>query len=222
MIRYDASIIREFAQSLYNQAESTVLIYTIGGIVIGVGLGYLISTVALLIGAVIIGGIGYMIGQARAFQLKLQAQVALCQVQIEENTRQLQITPSSKPQANPIGVSQPAKPQAQRNADLQYGTPVSEEQLPSKSTRSQIEVIKRFSDLAENAMIDDNQKPDQSIDQAATLKVVRTEGESAESSESIHSFRCPWCSQSYEVNTNGGNVVFRCIKCQKQILIAIS
>ena len=30
---------------------------------------------------------GYMIGTARAFMLRVQAQMALCQKQIEENTR---------------------------------------------------------------------------------------------------------------------------------------
>lgn len=31
--------------------------------------------------------LGFLIGQERAFRLKLQAQIALCQVRIEENTR---------------------------------------------------------------------------------------------------------------------------------------
>ncbi len=40
-----------------------------------------------LVGAVIGGGIGYVVGQQRAFWFRLQAQLALCQAQIEENTR---------------------------------------------------------------------------------------------------------------------------------------
>ena len=35
---------------------------------------------------VISASLGYMVGQSRAFSLRLQAQVALCQVQIERNT----------------------------------------------------------------------------------------------------------------------------------------
>lgn len=42
----------------------------------------MIALIGLLVGA----GIGFALGQERAFKLKLEAQVALCQVQIEKNT----------------------------------------------------------------------------------------------------------------------------------------
>jgi hypothetical protein len=41
----------------------------------------------VLIGASFLCIIGYYFGKEKAFQLKLQAQVSLCQVAIEENTR---------------------------------------------------------------------------------------------------------------------------------------
>ncbi len=89
MVRYDSSVIVQFVQSLYDQANSMLIIFTISGVVIGGGGGSLISTEAAVIGAVVVGFIGYMIGQTRAFQLKLQAQLALCQLAFEENTRKL-------------------------------------------------------------------------------------------------------------------------------------
>jgi len=89
MTRYDARIIIEFAHQLYDQANLVLVLFTIGGIVIGGGGGALISTEIAVIGALVLGSIGYFIGQTRAFQLKLQAQQALCQVAIEENTRKL-------------------------------------------------------------------------------------------------------------------------------------
>ena len=89
MARYDANVIVQFAQALYEQANLTLFFFTLGGVAIGGGGGWLLSTEAAVAGAIIFGGIGYLIGQTRAFQLKLQAQLALCQVEIEENTRKL-------------------------------------------------------------------------------------------------------------------------------------
>ncbi|MFN8487767.1 MAG: zinc ribbon domain-containing protein [Caldilineaceae bacterium] len=126
MARYDASIITEFAQRLYDQANLVLLLFTIGGIVIGGGGGALLSPGIALIGALILGLIGYFIGQTRAFQLKLQAQMALCQVAIEENTRKLaegaafksESLPSAQPssatpipvESKPAPLATPAKP----------------------------------------------------------------------------------------------------------------
>lgn len=90
MANYDAKILYEFADRLYRRANEIVaLCVMIAGLVFG-GIAYSIfnedSTYALL-GAALGGLLGYFYGQERAFLLKLQAQTALCQVQIEENTR---------------------------------------------------------------------------------------------------------------------------------------
>jgi hypothetical protein len=58
---------------------------------VGGGAGYALAsrstqTIVGLLGAVVVGFIGYKIGEGKAFALKLQAQTALCQVRIEENT----------------------------------------------------------------------------------------------------------------------------------------
>jgi hypothetical protein len=93
MPKYDSALIYTFAGRLYSRAESAIVTATLIGAVIGAVMGYAGGAVSgnggtfALVAAVIMGAIGYSIGSERAFQLKLQAQVALCQVQIEENTR---------------------------------------------------------------------------------------------------------------------------------------
>jgi hypothetical protein len=103
-VNYDPQIIIDFAGALYARAEKIVFAYTLRGIVGGVLLGGPIGAAlgaasgatplsvglfcALLFGA--LGGYaGYSAGQEKAFALKLQAQTALCQVQIEANTQPL-------------------------------------------------------------------------------------------------------------------------------------
>lgn len=90
MAHYDPSIIYTFAGRLYRSAQQTIAIYTIVGVLIGLVGGYIIERgfgIIALLGLIIVGGIGFVIGSQRAFQLKLQAQMALCQAKIEENTR---------------------------------------------------------------------------------------------------------------------------------------
>lgn len=95
---YDPEIIQSFADTLYTQARILVFLYTVGAAVTGAGIAYYIemqrgSGLAVFAGASILGAIGYAFGQMRAFQLKLQAQTALCQKKIEENTRKGQSFP---------------------------------------------------------------------------------------------------------------------------------
>ena len=92
MVKYDAAIIQQFADKLYKRANSIIANLTVIGILFGFGIGYALDrandlgSIALIVGAVLGAVLGYAIGQERAFALKLQAQVALCQVQIELNT----------------------------------------------------------------------------------------------------------------------------------------
>lgn len=93
MVAYDASIIVTFAEKLYEQADRVVLTYTIGGALIGASLGLAIGIrlqnagLIASVGAVFVGAMAFIVGQQKAFALRLQAQTALCQVQIESNTR---------------------------------------------------------------------------------------------------------------------------------------
>lgn len=90
--RYDPAIIQKFADRLYAQANTVIVLCSLVGVAGGGVGGYVVATPATkstcaVIGGVIFGLLGLAIGSGRAFLLKLQAQVALCQKQIEENTR---------------------------------------------------------------------------------------------------------------------------------------
>ena len=100
-VQYDRKVIEEFAGRLYVRARSIILQYTIFGALLGIVVAF---GLAALIGARtgestgfglgegglvgLLGAIpGYFYGREKAFALKLQAQVALCQAEIERNTR---------------------------------------------------------------------------------------------------------------------------------------
>jgi hypothetical protein len=100
VITYDSGIIEKYAARLYRQARVAIVLYALMMGVVGVfgsasafggGLSAFRSGSPKLV-VPIAGGVlgillGTAIGIARAFTLRLQAQVALCQVQIEKNTR---------------------------------------------------------------------------------------------------------------------------------------
>ena len=98
-MKFDPTIIESFARRLYARASWVVLrywfLYTmVGGIAAATGYYYLPAQVAQNLGAFIVLGtlvcfglVGIAVGNEKAFRLRLQAQMALCQIQIERNTR---------------------------------------------------------------------------------------------------------------------------------------
>jgi len=95
---YDPGVIEEFAARLYARAKTIMLVYGVIGFLTGILIAGGLSVKAgreesngvLLILAVAIPTlIGVLVGKARGFVLRLQAQQALCQVAIEKNTRQV-------------------------------------------------------------------------------------------------------------------------------------
>lgn len=92
-VTYDTNIIDEFATQLYRQADSIVASYTLLGALVGGLVGYMVGnsfgagSPAAVVFALVCAAVGYGLAQPRAFLLRLQAQQALCQVQIEKNTR---------------------------------------------------------------------------------------------------------------------------------------
>ena len=87
-VKYDPRIIGTFAEALYSRANWIVFIWTvIGGLGGALVLGLYLAKVGALIGLAVGGLMGFFEGQSRSFLLRLQAQLALCAVQIEINTR---------------------------------------------------------------------------------------------------------------------------------------
>lgn len=91
-VTYNENVILIFAERLYRRAASTVIAYALLGALAGAGIAFAAKTPDLIKGfafamGVVSAVIGGMIGSERAFAMRLLAQQALCQVQIELNTR---------------------------------------------------------------------------------------------------------------------------------------
>jgi len=99
-IDYDSQVIDKFAHSLYRRAAAASKVSLVVGVALGCVFGGIPLTSAgahwpvphmlgyfTLVGASVAGGyLGHLLGEARAFGYKLQAQSALCQVEIQRNT----------------------------------------------------------------------------------------------------------------------------------------
>ena len=100
MVQYDPMIIYKFADRLYSTAKIIIVAYTfigllVGGAIGGLG-GYALEgwdrgLLGAMVGMTVMLGlvfslIGFFVGREKAYRLWLQAQTALCQVKIEENT----------------------------------------------------------------------------------------------------------------------------------------
>lgn len=119
MQTYDPSIIEEHAATLYRRAARVVFFWTIlVGAVASVAALLALkqypagdpTRMAILVSGVVGMMVGYYMGSGRAFQLRLQAQLALCQVAIERNTRGVPQTSKAKSleQIRPVEISEPA------------------------------------------------------------------------------------------------------------------
>lgn len=95
-VSYDPQIIIEFAQRMYRRANSVVATTALMGFILGAVIGGGIAILAAMrgdgvgfagVGASIGALAGFVRGRELAFKLKLEAQIALCQVQIEANGR---------------------------------------------------------------------------------------------------------------------------------------
>lgn len=95
---YDPKIFEENSRNMEKAAKMNVLLYPVGGILIGFGLGAgmvtagMFKAVATLYGGAVGGYAGYRYGKVRGTELRTQAQAALCLAEIERNTRK---TPDS-------------------------------------------------------------------------------------------------------------------------------
>jgi hypothetical protein len=88
MVTYDGELLHAYADRIHRTAAGTVLMYAVGGLITGASIGLVTRDLqATAIAAILVGVLGTVLGRARAFRLKLEAQLALCQAQIEKNTR---------------------------------------------------------------------------------------------------------------------------------------
>lgn len=98
---YDAALIQSLANRLYSQSRIVVIKYTVVSAFLFSTIFYfaaspghnfvdlfgLAPTKALGVGLLIGVVLGFLLGQRKSYQLVMQAQIALCQLQIEKNTR---------------------------------------------------------------------------------------------------------------------------------------
>lgn len=122
---YEPRIIEQFAEKLYRKASAFVA----GSVVVGAALGAAFGAVpltslgaswpipsvfgfaTLLAGGIFGAAIGYVIGDTRSFGYRLQAQSALCQLQMERNTAILaQAVTAARTTAPAARPQQPAQP----------------------------------------------------------------------------------------------------------------
>ena len=96
---YDPRVIEQFAEKLYRKAAAFVAGSIIAGCALGAAFGAVPLTslgdawpipstfgiATMLAGALCGGVVGYVFGDTRSFGYRLQAQAALCQLQLERN-----------------------------------------------------------------------------------------------------------------------------------------
>jgi len=96
-VYYDPEIIQTAANKYYNAATTIIMLSSLFGLILGAVIGLAIihfvksispnEMLVFLVSCLVCFFIGYANGNDRAFRLKYEAQKALCQVQIEKNTR---------------------------------------------------------------------------------------------------------------------------------------
>jgi hypothetical protein len=94
-ISYDPKILAVYAERAYRAADNIIIAMGIQwGVIVAAG-GYVFGSLYMrssspgiaLVGLAVGALIGVAFAQPRAAELRLQAQLALCQAQIERNTR---------------------------------------------------------------------------------------------------------------------------------------
>ena len=94
MAQYDKRVIQEYADRLYTQAKTAPTLYFFIGILVGILIFGEVAfmtigtydPIIIAIGVMTGSILGLNMGRDRAMYLKLQAQLSLCQIKIEENS----------------------------------------------------------------------------------------------------------------------------------------
>ncbi len=129
MPEYDPQIIERHASKLYAKASAVVAGSAVAGGFVGAAFGAVPLTslgdawpvpsafglATLLLGLIAGSLVGYVVGDARSFGYRLQAQSALCQIQLERNMAQTvraleALAPRAPRQAAPAVQAEPPAP----------------------------------------------------------------------------------------------------------------
>ncbi|MCC4118110.1 hypothetical protein LLG90_22400 [Aromatoleum toluclasticum] len=96
MAQYDESVIQVYADALYERAAVIVFQYSAGvGVLGALGAHFSVGDQTAITAGFGIGALfGFILGRGKSFRLRLEAQTALCQMQIERNTRPSSRAPS--------------------------------------------------------------------------------------------------------------------------------
>ncbi|PRQ02962.1 hypothetical protein ENSA5_19010 [Enhygromyxa salina] len=88
MVEYQSAIIHEHARRLYSHATAIIVFYALLGSMLGGIASYAMfdEPGPALMGALLSCLLGAAVGRTRSFQLRLEAQLALCQMRIEQHT----------------------------------------------------------------------------------------------------------------------------------------
>lgn len=95
MVTYQVELLTQLAERLDRRARLVPWIVGAVGAGAGAGAGIFVAVFLFpgggpwyaVVLAVLLGAVSYYISEAKALELQLEAQTALCQKQIEENTR---------------------------------------------------------------------------------------------------------------------------------------
>lgn len=102
MVKYNPGVIRIYARWLYFLANTLTASCSLIAASFGISAGHswMIPTgadprIGAVLGGVGFGGRGALVGIGLGYNLKLKAQLALCLIKIEENTRRLSTLPGA-------------------------------------------------------------------------------------------------------------------------------
>ncbi|MCB9682707.1 MAG: hypothetical protein H6733_14675 [Alphaproteobacteria bacterium] len=90
MVEFDPEVVIQHARQLYDDARKIVWSWLMMGALVGIAVGAAATgfrSAGTVVAAVVMAAMGYVMGNDRAGRMRLEAQLAMCQIRIEENTR---------------------------------------------------------------------------------------------------------------------------------------
>ncbi|MBN1995370.1 MAG: hypothetical protein JW953_21965 [Anaerolineae bacterium] len=116
-------------------------------------------------------------------------------------------------------LSQNSNPVTDTSPALSVGAAMVDAGQQGVVKNAKIKVWKRYADGGENAKVAEDQAFNQD---PVPVKIIKMGEDEANTSECLDVFYCPWCHKAYQVDqgiTQEANVIFRCIKCNKSVVL---